>query len=416
MSSSKRALVFVFITVLIDIIGVGITIPVAPQLISQLSHTDLSDAARYGGLLMFVFAGMQFLFSPIVGNLSDRYGRKPLLIFSLLMLGCDFVITGLAPNIFWLFLGRILSGIAGASFTIAKAYIADVSPPEKRGANFGMIGAAFGIGFTIGPALGGILGHIWIRLPFFFSAALALCNAIYGICVLKESLPPEKRRPFEWRRANPLGALKALKRYPFLFGLAGVLVLMRIAQDSNASVWTYFTMYRFHWSIRDVGISLMVMGLLSALAYGGIVRKLIPRIGEVRSVYLGLSCGVIGFLGYAFSTAGWQMYIWMVVFTMMALTMPSLNALMSRFAGDREQGELQGALTSLGSLTSVFAPLAMTNLFSWFTGPNPPLHFPGVSYLAAALCLLAAMVTMVRVVSKHRWQLMRMQVKIRPRS
>lgn len=413
MSSYKRALVFVFITVLIDIIGVGITIPVAPQLISELAHTNISHAARYGGWLIFVFAGMQFIFSPIVGNLSDRFGRKPLLIFSLLMLGCDFVITGLAPTIFWLFVGRTLSGIAGASFTIANAYIADVSPPEKRGANFGLVGAAFGIGFTIGPALGGILGHIWIRLPFFVSAGLAVCNAIYGIFVLKESLPPEKRRKFEWRRANPLGALKALKRYPFLMGLACVMVLMRFAQDSNTSVWTYFTMYRFHWTMRDVGISLMVMGLLAAIAYGGLIRRLIPRLGEARSIFLGLACGTVGFFGYAFASSGWQLYGWMVIFTMSALIMPSLNAMMSKFAEAGEQGELQGALTSVGSLTSVVAPLAMTYLFSWFTSPSAPVHFPGVSFFAAGLCFIGAMVMMLKVVRKYRWQLMRMAVQHR---
>ncbi|MGB8602754.1 MAG: MFS transporter, partial [Rhizomicrobium sp.] len=239
LATGRKALIFVFMTIFIDVVGIGITIPVAPRLIAELAHIGLSDAARFGGWLMFVYAGMQFVFAPIVGNLSDRFGRRPLLILSLLMMGVDFLVVAMAPNIFWLFLGRTLSGMAGASFTIANAYIADITPPEKRAGNFGLMGAAFGIGFTVGPALGGLLGDVWIRLPFYVSAGLSLCNALYGFFVLKESLPTEKRRAFSWKRANPLGAVLMLKQFPFVLGLALVLVLMRFAHDANPSVWTY---------------------------------------------------------------------------------------------------------------------------------------------------------------------------------
>jgi MFS transporter, DHA1 family, tetracycline resistance protein len=386
----KHALVFIFITILIDVIGIGITFPVAPKLIVSLAQVTLSDAARYGGWLMFVYAGMQFLFAPLIGNLSDRFGRRPLLIFSLVMLSLDFLIVACAPTIFWLFLGRFLSGIAGASFTSANAYIADVTPPEKRAGSFGLLGAAFGIGFTVGPALGGLLGDISLRLPFFVSAGLALCNATYGYFVLKESLPPERRRAFDWKRANPLGALMALKRFPFVLGLGGVMILMRFAHDANPSVWTFYTMERFHWTMREVGLSMMATGIVTAIAYGGLTRILIPRLGEVRAVYIGLFSGALGFAGFALSTQGWMLYAWLPIFALMALAMPSLNAMMSKIVDPSEQGELQGALTSMGSLTSVVAPLFMSYLFAYTTSDRAPVYFPGAAFAAASLCLIAA--------------------------
>lgn len=398
--AGKNALFFVFVTVFIDVVGIGITIPVAPRLVAELAHIGLSDAARFGGWLMFVYAGMQFLCAPIVGNLSDRFGRRPLLILSLLMMGIDFLIVALAPNIFWLFVGRTLSGMAGASFTTANAYIADITPPEKRAGNFGLMGAAFGIGFTVGPALGGVLGDISLRLPFYISAGLALCNALYGFFVLKESLPPQKRRTFAWKRANPLGAVLMLKRFPFVLGLSIVLVLMRFAHDANPSVWTYYTMLQFHWTMKEVGLSMMAMGILTAIAYGGLTRLVIPRLGEVRSVYLGLSAGALAFAGYAFATTSWQLYAWMPVFCMMALVMPSLNAMMSRSVDPGQQGELQGALTSMGSLTSVVAPLFMTYVFAHFSGPQAPVHFPGAAFLAASICVVAAVIAFTILIRK----------------
>ncbi|MBN9571988.1 MAG: MFS transporter, partial [Alphaproteobacteria bacterium] len=244
--ASRHALTFIFITMLVDTIGLGIIIPVTPQLIEQLTGDGMSGAARWGGWLFFVYALMQFLCAPLIGNLSDRFGRRPVLIISLVALGIDYLITGLAPTIAVLFIGRFLSGMAGAAYPTVNAYIADVSPPEKRAANFGLTGAAFGLGFIIGPAIGGLLGEYGPRIPFFVSAGIAFCNALYGLIVLQESLPPARRRRFELWRANPLGAVVALKRFPMLIGLCGVLILMRLAHDANPVVWTYFTMLKFN--------------------------------------------------------------------------------------------------------------------------------------------------------------------------
>jgi DHA1 family tetracycline resistance protein-like MFS transporter len=394
--ASRFALLFIFITMLVDTIGLGIIIPVIPKIIAELTGHNLppaqalSEAARYGGWLFFVYALMQFLCAPLIGNLSDRFGRRPVLILSLLAFGLDNLLTGLAPTIVWLFVARIMSGAAGASYSVANAYIADVSPPEKRAANFGLTGAAFGVGFIVGPVIGGTLGEYGSRLPFFVAAGLALANALFGLIVLKESLAKEQRRPFELRRANPFGAFKSLSRFPTIVGLFGVMVLMRLAHDANPSVWTYYTMLKFHWSPREVGYSLMAVGAMTAIVFGFLTRIIIPRIGEERSVYLGLACGAIGFAGYAFSTEGWMMYAWMAAWAFMGLVNPSLNAIMSKLVGSNEQGELQGALACLGSLTSIVSPPLLTNLFSYFTGTSAPIYFPGAAFLAAAMFLVLA--------------------------
>jgi DHA1 family tetracycline resistance protein-like MFS transporter len=388
--ASRHALTFIFISMLVDTIGLGIVLPVTPQLITELTHQGMSEAARWGGWLFFVFALMQFLCSPLIGNLSDRFGRRPVLIASLAMLGVDYLITGFAPTIAWLFVGRFLSGIAGAAYTTANAYIADVSPPEKRAANFGLVSAAFGIGFVIGPAVGGLLGEFGARVPFYVSAGIAFCNALYGLIVLKESLPPERRRKFEIWRANPLGALIALKRFPMLIGMFGVIVLMRLGHDANPVVWTYYTMLKFHWSPAQVGYSLMAVGAMLALVFSFLTRIVIPRLGEMQSAYLGLTCGAIGFFGYAFATEGWMLYGWMAVWVLMGLVGPSLNAIMSKEVGPSEQGELQGALASLGGLTSVAAPPILSNLFGYFTSNAAPVYFPGAAFFAAAVFTLLA--------------------------
>jgi MFS transporter, DHA1 family, tetracycline resistance protein len=391
--ANRHALVFIFITMLIDTIGLGIILPVTPKLITELTGQGMSDAARWGGWLFFVYALMQFFFAPAIGNLSDRFGRRPVLITSLAVLGVDYLITALAPTILWLFIARLMSGIAGAAYPTANAYIADVSPPEKRAANFGLVGAAFGIGFVIGPAIGGVLGQHGTRLPFYVSAAIAFCNALYGFVVLKESLPLSSRRKFELWRANPLGALVALRRFPAMLGLFGVIVLMRLAHDANPVIWTYYTMLKFNWSPAQVGYSLMVVGAMLAFVYSFLTRIIVPRIGENRSVFLGLACGTIGFMGYAFAAKGWVLYAWMAVWVLMALSGPSLNAIMSRQVGPDEQGELQGALASLGSLTSVAAPPILSNLFGYFTSAAAPIYFPGAAFFAGSVFLaLSALV------------------------
>ena len=387
--ASRHALAFIFVTVLIDAMGLGIIIPVLPKLITTLAHEGLDDAARTGSYLWFAYAGMQFLFAPVLGNLSDRFGRRPVLIISLAGICIDYMIMGFAPTVAWLFLGRTLSGMAGASYSTAAAYIADVSSAERRAQSFGLIGAAFGVGFVIGPALGGLIGEYGVRLPFFVSAGLAAANALYGLFVLKESLAKDHRRKFELWRANPFGALIVLRRFPLVLPLCGVLVLMRIAHDANPSVFSYYTMLKFHWTPSQVGTSLMAIGVVVAISYMSLPR-LIHYTGEARAVYIGLAGGALSFLAYAFATQGWMMYVATLPFALVSMAMPALNAIMSKEVGPKEQGELQGAMTSVGSLTSVFAPLFLGQLFAYFSDPQAPVYFPGAAFAAAALCLVLA--------------------------
>jgi DHA1 family tetracycline resistance protein-like MFS transporter len=390
--ASRYALAFIFITMLVDTIGLGVIIPVSPALIAQLTHQDLSGAAHWCGWLFFAYAGMQFLCAPLIGNLSDRFGRRPVLIGSLTMLGVDYMVTGFAPTIWWLFAGRILSGVAGASYTTANAFIADISPPEKRAANFGLMGAAFGVGFILGPGIGGFVGeHFGLRAPFFVSGGLAFANALFGLFVLKESLPPERRRKFQLWRANPVGALKALARFPALTGLFVVLALMQFAHDCLPSTWTYYTMLKFGWGPGEVAWSLVAVGALSVVSFGVLPRLLVPRIGEKRAVCLGLLCGALSYAGYALAGTVWVFYAWMVVFTIGGVANPALSAIMSGHVPADEQGELQGAASSITSLTSVAALLTMPNLFGWFTGPRAPVYFPGAAFAAAGVCELAAL-------------------------
>src|ERR1051325_321432 len=379
----------IFITTFLGTMGVGLILPGGAPPVPRPSRPPgtgavaMSAAAWWGGWLATSYSGMLFLFSPLIGNLSDRLGRRPVLIVSLLALGVDYMITGLAPTIWWLFIGRILSGIAGASYTTANAYIADVSSPEKRAANFGLVGAAFGIGFVVGPALGGLLGDFGTRLPFFVSAGLSVANALFGFFVLKESLPPEKRRKFELWRANPLGALFAIRRHPAVLGFVGIFVLMRLAHDANPVIWTYYVYLKFHWTPHDVGVSLAFLGLVMAAVFGFLTRILIPRLGEGRAAYIGLTSGAIGFAGYAFATQGWMMYPWMLVWSLMGLAMPAINGIISKQIPANEQGEVQGALASVGGVTSIVAPIVLTNVFAYFTGPGAPVYFPGAAFLAA---------------------------------
>jgi len=391
-TGGRLALVFIFITMLVDTIGLGIIIPVSPKLIQTLTHEPLGAAAWWGGWLMFVYGLMQFLFAPVIGNLSDRFGRRPVLVLSLVAIGIDYLITGLAPTIGWLFLARLLSGAAGAAYPTANAYIADVSPPEKRAANFGLTGAAFGIGFVLGPALGGIIGSAYgPRAPFFVAAAVALFNAAFGLFVLRESLPANQRRRFELARANPLGSLLSIRRYPMVFGLLGVTVLMQLAHDANPAIWTYYTILKFGWSPAEVGYSLMGIGILVALVMGLLTRVVIPRTGETLAVTLGLVFEAAGFMGYALSKSGWMFYGWMVIWSLSGLAGPALNGIMSRQVAENEQGELQGALASTRSLTSVVAPLLLTNLFWYFTSSAAPIYFPGAAFAAASLFCIGSL-------------------------
>lgn len=394
MASNKKAAVgFIFITILIDVIGLGLIIPVVPRLIEELLHnSSTSLAAQYGGWLTFSYAIMQFTVSPILGNLSDQYGRRPVLLFSLFGFGLDYLFVAFAPSIAWLFVGRIIAGITGASITTASAYMADISTPENRAQNFGMIGAAFGLGFIIGPLLGGLLGEHGSRLPFFVAAGLALANWLYGYFVLPESLPKHLRRKFEWKRANPLGSLLQLRKYPSVAGLIGSLILIYLAAHSVQSNWSFVNIEKFKWTPKLIGISLGVVGFLIALVQGLLIRVVNPRIGNEKSVYLGLSLYTLGLLLFTFATQTWMMFAFLVPYCLGGIAGPALQSIISGNVPPNEQGELQGALTSLMSLTSVLGPIMMTSTFAYFTGPTAPFYFPGASFLLGALLMLFSLI------------------------
>lgn len=393
----KAALAFIFITVLIDVIGLGIIIPVIPELIMELTGEGISAAAKYGGWLLFSYAFTQFIFSPIIGGLSDQFGRRAVLLASLFAFAVDYLILGFAPTIVWLFAARIIAGITGASFTTASAYIADISTPEKRSQNFGIIGAAFGMGFIIGPVIGGLLGHYGARVPFFAAAGLTFINFLYGYFVLPESLPPENRRPFEWKRANAIGALRQLRKYPGIMGMVGVFFLLYIAGHATQTTWTYFTMEKFKWDTRMVGVSLGVVGLCAAIVQGGLTRIVIPKIGEVKAIFLGLAAYVIGFTGFSFAPTGLIMLLTIVPYSIGGFAIPALQGLISNKVPSNQQGELQGALASLVSFTSIFGPPIMANLFGYFTGDAAPVYFPGISFLTGVMLVILALFLAARV-------------------
>lgn len=392
MSTNRKAAIgFIFVTLLIDVTGFGVIIPVMPKLIGDLLGTnDVSVASTYGGWLTFAYAFMQFLFAPILGNLSDKYGRRPVLLFSLFGFGIDYIFLSFAPSIWWLFVGRIIAGITGASFTTASAYIADISTPENRAQNFGMIGAAFGLGFILGPMIGGLLGEFGARIPFFVAAGLALTNWLYGYFVLPESLSKENRRSFEWRRANPLGSLMQLKKYPGVGELVVSLVLIYIAAHAVQSNWSFFNIEKFQWTPKMIGISLGLVGLLVGGVQGGLVRVINPKIGNEKSVYFGLGLYALGLLLFAFASESWMMFVFLIPYCLGGICGPALQAIISGHVPPNEQGELQGALTSLMSVTSIVGPLLMTGSFAYFTGPNKPFYFPGISFLIGAVLMLIA--------------------------
>ena len=386
----KAATGFIFITILIDVIGFGVIIPVFPKLITQLTHANMSTVSQWGGLLAFAYAVMQFVCAPILGNLSDQYGRRRVLLFSLLGFGIDYLFMAFAPTIGWLFVGRLFSGAAGSSITTASAYMADISTDKNRAQNFGLIGAAFGVGFIIGPVMGGLLGQYGTRIPFFVSAGLALLNALYGYFVLPESLDKDHRRKFEWKRANPVGSLKQLRKYPSIGGLIGSLLLVYIAAHAVQSTWVYFNMEKFNWNEKLIGYSLGAVGLLVAIVQGGLIRVINPKIGNEKSVYIGLGLYSLGLLLFSFASQTWMMFVFLIPYCLGGIAGPALQSIISGNVPRNEQGELQGALTSLISVTTIIGPVVMTFLFSYFTKPNTPLYFPGAPFLLGALLMLGS--------------------------
>jgi len=393
-TNRQAAIGFIFVTLLIDI-------PVMPKLIEQLKGISVNEASRYGAWLLMVYAITSFVFSPVIGNLSDRFGRRPVLLFSLFGFGIDYCFLAFAPSYNWLFIGRVVAGITGASFTTASAYIADISNAENRAKNFGMIGAAFGVGFIIGPALGGLLSGWGIRAPFYAAAILCLLNCAYGFFLLPESLPKENRRAFSWKRANPFGSLRFLAKHPEIGALAISYFLIYLAAQSIQGNWSFFTMYRFNWSEKTVGLSLAVVGLLIGVVQAVLTRIINPKIGNEKSIYLGLSLYTLGLVSFAFATQGWMMFAFLVPYCLGGIAGPSLQATVSGKVSSNEQGELQGALTSLASLTLILGPLIMNNLFTYFT-TSAPIHFPGVSFLLGAIFMLASIIIAWSVLARRR--------------
>ncbi len=398
--ASKQAIAFILITVLIDTIGFGIVLPVLPDLIMELTGETVSQSSLDGGRLAFAYAVMQFLFGPIMGNLSDRFGRRIVLLLSLFAFGVDYALMGFAPSLTWLFVGRIVAGIAGAAQTTANAYVADVSPPEKRAQNFGLIGAAFGVGFILGPALGGLLAGFGTRAPFFAAAALALTNFAYGLFVLPESLPVERRRPFSWKRANTLGTLIHLNRYPTITGLAAALFLWQLAHQVLPTTWAFYTKLKFDWTAGEIGWSLAFAGVAMALTQGWLTRIVLPRWGERRTVLVGFTVGALAFMGYALANTSWLVYVCIACSSLMGLAYPSMNALMSHQVPASAQGELQGGLASMHSLTAIIGPLLMTELFGYFTSPQAPVYFPGAAFALASLLTLGCIALFVRTIRR----------------
>lgn len=384
----NAAIGFIFITMLIDITGWGIIIPVIPKLIQELIHGDVSEAAKIGGWLTFAYAITQFVFAPIIGNLSDKYGRRPIILLSLFTFSLDYILLAFAPTITWLFIGRIIAGVSGASITTASAYIADVSSPENRAKNFGMIGAAFGLGFIIGPVLGGLLGQYGARVPFYAAAVLCLINFLYGYFILPESLSKENRRAFEWKRANPIGAFLHLRKYPKLIGLVLSIFLLYTASHAVHSNWSYFTMYQFKWDEKMVGISLGVIGLLVGIVQGGLIRIINPKLGNEKSVYVGMSLYTFGMFLFALATESWMMFAFLVPYCLGGIAGPAMQAVISSQVPANEQGEIQGTLSSLMSASAIVGPPMLSMVFYYFTHKDAPFLFAGAPFVLGGILML----------------------------
>ena len=388
---NNNALVFIFITIMLDAAGVGIIIPTLPELVSTVGHISLDESKSYYLLIGVAYAVMQFLFSPVVGGLSDRFGRRPVLLFSLAGLGLDYLIMFFAPSLIWLVIGRCVSGMFGASFSTAMAYIADISTPENKTRNFGMVGAAFGVGFIIGPAIGGFLGELGVRIPFLAAAGVSLINFTYGFFVLKETLPVEKRRPFNWKRSNPIGAILQLPKYKELGLLFGVIFLYYLAGTAIQFTWVYMTKEKFNWSEGDVGLSLAVVGICVAIVQGGLSGFFSKRYGNVRTSYLSLLMFVVSMIGIGLAPQGWMLYALMLPYAITGLAGPAIQAIMSNNTNDSEQGELQGTITSVLSLSEILGPVVMMTLYSITTVGLPEQdRVYGTPYFAAAFLVLIA--------------------------
>ena len=397
MINRRFALSVVFFTALMDSIGFGIILPVMPTLLMEVSAEGLSSSAVYGGWLMFSFAIMQFVAMPILGNLSDAYGRKPVLLGSLLVLSINYLIMGLAQSLVLLFIGRLISGIGSATFSTCNAYIADVTSVEERAQFFGLMGAAFGLGFVIGPVLGGFLGEYGSRVPFFATAGLIFFNLLVGLIFLPESHTPNNRRPFEIRRANPFSAMKQMSQFKIAFGIIGVLFLYNMGHHALPAVWTFWGIEKFDWSPREIGYSLGFIGILMVFSQGYLIRIVIPALGMRWAGVVGLSFTITSFLGYALSQTPTMAYMFMIAGALGGLAGPAMSGIASSQVGPDQQGELQGAIGSVGSLTNIISPLLMTMVFGIYTGSDAPFYFPGAPFILAAILTMMSLVLFFRI-------------------
>jgi DHA1 family tetracycline resistance protein-like MFS transporter len=402
MSSRKPAIAFIFVTLVIDILGIGLIAPILPKLVSTfVENQDVSKASAIYGGLTALYSLMQFLCAPILGSLSDRFGRRPVLLVSLLGVGLDYFVLAWAPNLMWFFVGRIVAGITGANIATASAYIADVTPPEKRAAGFGLIGAAFGIGFVAGPALGGLLGDVGLRVPFLVAGGLALLNWFYGLLIVPESLSKENRRAFSWRRANPIGSLAALRRHPVVFGLAGTHFLLYLGHQVLPSMWVLYTGYRYGWGPGKTGLSLAIVGIMAGIVQGGLTKIVVRRLGEQKSLVCGLTIAVLAYAAYGFATQGWMIYVILVWASLGGVAGPAIQSIITRNVDANEQGAVQGALTSLGSIAGIIGPIVATALFSFFISDRAPIYMPGSPFFFSSGLTAIAILLAIRSFRKN---------------
>lgn len=404
MSARKPALGFILVTLFLDILGLGLIIPILPRLVESFVGNDPTEGAFYVGLLTATYAVMQFFFAPIMGSVSDRFGRRAVLLVTLFGQVLDYLLLAFSPTLAWFFLGRVIAGIGGASIGTAGAYIADVSPPEKRAQNFGLIGVAFGLGFIAGPLMSSVLGTVQLpglgldplRTPFIVAGCFTLLNAVWGVFFVPESLPPEHRRPFSWSRANPFGTLTYLSRYPVVLGLAFTWLLVGIAQRGLESTWVLYTEHRYHWGVRETGFSLAMVGLAAAVVQGGLSRKLIPRLGERKTLLFALAVAALSYAGYALATRGWMVFPILAFGAFGGLAQPAAQGLMSKAVPPNEQGMLQGGVLGVGSLTAIIGPPLATNLFGYFASARAPFALPGAGFLMSSLLAVFALLMALR--------------------
>jgi DHA1 family tetracycline resistance protein-like MFS transporter len=419
-SARKAGIGFIFVTLFLDILGIGLLIPIVPQLVKDFAERALSGegdalmqafstpgevpeevASRWYGWLIASYAAMQFLFSPVIGGLSDRFGRRPVLLASNVCQGLDYLLMAFAPSLAWLFVGRLVAGLTGASIGTATAYIADVTAPEKRAQSFGLVGIAFGLGFIVGPLLGGVLGSVAVRLPFFVAAGLTMANAAWGFFVLPESLATSLRRPFSWSRANPFGTLAGLGRYPIVLAMTATAFLFNLGQRALESTWVLSTAHRYGWTARDAGVSLAIVGVAAALVQGGLVRRVVPALGERRAFLFAGLVGIATFVGYGLSPSGLITYCLIPFGALGGIAGPAVQAMLSRAVPANEQGMLQGGLVSLTSLTQVIGPPVATGLFSYFISARAPMALPGVSFFFGAACMAVGLAFALRAFARH---------------